>query len=164
MNWIKNHKIASAIIGLFVLAGLGGVVGDEEPATEPVAQTTTTQQGTIEPAPDPTSEAPEPEPTSEGPEMTRSQENAVGMARSYLDTAGFSRSGLIDQLEFEGFDNEDAIFAVDHIDVDWKQQAVRTAEAYLDTQSFSRQGLIDQLEFEGFTTEQATHAVDELGF
>ncbi|WP_051314923.1 Ltp family lipoprotein [Alteribacter aurantiacus] len=96
-------------------------------------------------------------------ELTLSQVNAIGSAESYLDFSAFSKEGLIDQLEFEGFSNEDATFAVEYIDVDWYEQAVKSGEAYLDYSNFSRSGLIDQLEFEGFTNSQATHAVDEIG-
>jgi len=75
----------------------------------------------------------------------------------------FSKSGLIAQLEFEGFSTEDATYAVNKIDVNWKEQAVKKAKSYLDTMAFSRSGLIEQLEFEGFTTEEATYAVDQIG-
>src|SRR5690625_980837 len=98
-----------------------------------------------------------------GPEETLSQQNAVSMAQDYLAYTAFSRSGLIDQLEFEGFDNDDATYAVDKLNVDWKEQAVRMAQNYLDYTSFSRSGLIDQLIFEGFSNEDATYAVDEIG-
>lgn len=75
----------------------------------------------------------------------------------------FSRRGLIDQLKFEGFNNEDATYAVDKIKVSWKEQALRKAKDYLDIMAFSRKGLIDQLIFDGFTTEDATYAVDKIG-
>ena len=94
------------------------------------------------------------------PSMTVSQANAQRKAESYLDMAGFSRTGLIEQLEFEGFSNADATFGVDALNADWKKQAARKADSYLDTAAFSRTGLIKQLEFEGFTTEQATYGVD----
>ncbi|MBX6751763.1 MAG: Ltp family lipoprotein [Micromonosporaceae bacterium] len=94
---------------------------------------------------------------------TVSQQQAIAAARSYLNVLPFSRSGLIDQLEFEGFSTADATFAVDQLDVDWKEQAVRMARNYLDVQAFSRSGLIHQLEFEGFSTAEATYGVDQLG-
>ncbi|XKG11107.1 Ltp family lipoprotein [Sutcliffiella horikoshii] len=37
------------------------------------------------------------------------------MAQDYLDYTAFSRSGLIQQLEFEGFSNADATYAVDEV-------------------------------------------------
>ena len=96
-----------------------------------------------------------PEPSS----LSFEQTQAVGTAQDYLAFAGFSRDGLIDQLEFEGFSTEDATLAVDALGADWFEQAAVSAGEYLDSQTFSRDGLIDQLEFEGFTTEQATHGV-----
>ncbi|NLB20080.1 MAG: hypothetical protein GX829_04440, partial [Clostridium sp.] len=80
-----------------------------------------------------------------------------------LDFSAFSRSGLIGQLEYEGFSTEDATYAVDSIGVDWREQAVKSAKNYLDFSAFSRSGLISQLEFEGFSTEDATYAVDQVG-
>lgn len=97
-------------------------------------------------------------------ELTMSQENALQKAASYLDTMSFSYSGLIDQLEFEGYSTEDATFAVDHCGADWNEQAAKKAQDYLDFMSFSRSGLIDQLMFEGFTREQAEYGVAAVGY
>ena len=97
------------------------------------------------------------------PTLTAAQEQAIGTAQDYLDTSHFSRKGLIDQLEFEGFTSKDATFAVDYLKVNWNEQAVGTAKDYLDTSHFSRSGLIDQLEFEGFTHKQAVYGVDKAG-
>ena len=102
------------------------------------------------------------EDTSSG-SMTVPQENAVRSARSYLDFTAFSRSGLINQLEFEGFSTADATTAVDSLDVDYNEQAAKSAQSYLEFTGFSRSGLIDQLMFEGFTQEQATYGVDQTG-
>ena len=101
--------------------------------------------------------------SDQGPSLSVSQANAIESAESYLRFSSFSRSGLIDQLEFEGFSNSDAAFAVDFLEPDWFEQAAKSAESYLDFGSFSRQGLIDQLEFEGFTTEEATYGADQVG-
>ncbi|MDI9476666.1 MAG: Ltp family lipoprotein [Natronincolaceae bacterium] len=98
------------------------------------------------------------------PKETLSQKNAVGKAKDYLSVMAYSKSGLIKQLEFEGFDNEDATYAVNKINVNWKEQAVKKGRDYLDIMNYSRSGLIKQLEFEGFTNEEATYAVDEIGF
>ncbi|MYL37347.1 Ltp family lipoprotein [Halobacillus litoralis] len=37
------------------------------------------------------------------------------MAQDYLDSSSFSRSGLIDQLTYEGFSTEDAVYAVNQV-------------------------------------------------
>ncbi|RWZ60127.1 hypothetical protein EQV77_02215 [Halobacillus fulvus] len=160
------------VLGLIVL---GFIFGDEEDTTPPInegadANQTETEQSEdvadessdIEGTEIETEEEPVEEEPSE-PEMTLAQQNAIGAAEDYISFSGFSRTGLIEQLEFEGFSTEDATFAVDNIQVDWNEQAVISAEQYLDTMSFSRSGLIEQLEFEGYTPEQATYAVDQIG-
>jgi hypothetical protein len=93
------------------------------------------------------------------PRMTAGQRNALASARDYLNTAAFSKSGLIQQLRYEHFSSSDARWAVAHVKVSWMAQAVKSARAYLDTQSFSRSGLREQLEYEGFTPAQAAHGV-----
>jgi hypothetical protein len=95
--------------------------------------------------------------------MTTSQEQAVRKAEDYLDYTAFSRSGLIDQLVYEGFSKKDSTFAVDYLNVNWKQQAALKAQEYLDYTAFSHKGLVDQLEYEGFTHKQAEYGVKQVG-
>lgn len=97
------------------------------------------------------------------PDLTAGQENAIAKADQYLEHQAFSRTGLISQLEFEGFSTKDATFGVDHIKVNWNEQAAAKAEDYLKHQAFSRDGLINQLEFEGFTPPQAAYGVKQAG-
>lgn len=92
-----------------------------------------------------------------------SQSNAVRTAKSYLNVMAFSRDGLIDQLEYEGFSNADAVYGVDNCDADWNEQAEKSAKSYLKTMSFSYNGLIEQLKYEGFTHEQAVYGVSCSG-
>lgn len=105
---------------------------------------------------------------SEEDSWTTSQKNAVEAAQNYVDIMAFSKKGLIQQLSSEYGDNyetKDAEFAVEHIDVNWKEEAVEAAENYLDTMSFSREGLKDQLTSEygdNFTAEQAEYAVSKV--
>ena len=99
-------------------------------------------------------------------EMTKSQENAVEAAESYLDFMAFSHDGLIKQLSSkagDGYPVKDAAFAVDHLDVDWDEQAVKAAKSYLDTMPFSHDELVHQLTFDGFTAEQAAYGVKKAG-
>ena len=70
----------------------------------------------------------------------------------------------MDQLEFEQFSEEDAIFAADHCGADWNEQAAMKAKSYLDHFAFSRDQLIDQLESEGFTESQAEYGVQAVGY
>lgn len=80
---------------------------------------------------------------------------------SYLNAMAFSYSGLIEQLEYEGYSTEEATYAVDNCGADWKEQAAKKAEEYLKSMSFSKSGLIEQLEYEGFTHEQAVYGADQ---
>lgn len=94
---------------------------------------------------------------------TSEQAAALSKAFDYLDFTSFSYSGLVDQLEYEGFSTEDATWAADNCGADWNEQALQSAKDYLDYTAFSYSGLIGQLEYEGFTTEQATYGVDNCG-
>jgi hypothetical protein len=103
------------------------------------------------------------------PEMTVSQKNAIESAKNYLNFASFSRVGLINQLSSsagEGFPKRDAVYAVNHIDVNWNEQAAKAAKQYLKLQAFSRSGLIEQLESkagDGYTHAQAVYGVNKTG-
>ena len=97
-----------------------------------------------------------------GSDLTSGQENALTTAEDYISMSGFSRSGLIEQLEFEGYSTKDAAFAVDHLNVNWNEQAARSAEDYISMSGFSRSGLIEQLEFEGYTGKQAEYGADKV--
>lgn len=91
------------------------------------------------------------------------QKNARKKAESYLRYSSFSKEGLIEQLEYEGFTKDEATYAVNNIDVDWNEQALNKAESYLDYSAFSYEGLIDQLEYEGFTDSEAKYGADNCG-
>lgn len=95
---------------------------------------------------------------------TLGQKNALQKAHEYLSVMSFSQSGLIKQLEYEGFSNEEATYAVNNCIVDWNEQAAKKAKEYIDTMSFSRDALIDQLKYEGFSQEQAEYGVSAIGY
>lgn len=98
------------------------------------------------------------------PVLTLSQRNAVGTAQDYLDYSGFSRSGLIGQLEYEGFSPEDAAFGADTAGADWNAEAAESAQSYLDYSSFSRPGLYDQLAYEGFSHDEIEFGLAAVGY
>ncbi|MGF0326244.1 Ltp family lipoprotein [Gordonia hongkongensis] len=81
---------------------------------------------------------------------TWEQTSAVAKAKEYLSIMAFSRAGLIDQLEYEGFSTADATYAVIEVEaqgaVDWNEQAAQKARDYRSMTAFSRQGLSEQLE------------------
>lgn len=139
-------------------------VAPDKDATEEVAEETV-KEVIEEVVAEPEVKADEPvEAVSESDSMTLGQKNALDKAESYLNYSSFSHRGLITQLEFEGFSNEDATYATDNCGADWNEQAAAKAKSYLDYSSFSKSGLIEQLEFEGFTMEQAEHGATEVGY
>ena len=87
--------------------------------------------------------------------------NALQSAKDYLDAMSFSRKGLIEQLEYEGYSSSEAEYAVEHCGADWNEQACDMAKDYLKMMAFSSSSLIEQLEFEGFTHSQAVYGVDQ---
>ena len=104
------------------------------------------------------------DPDNQPHEMTLGEKNALEKAADYLAFTSFSYTGLIDQLEYEGFTTDEATFAADNCGADWNEQAALKAQSYLDFTSFSRQGLIDQLLYEGFTQAQAEYGVSSVGY
>jgi len=139
------------ILALVVMAIIGNLTGNG--SSSPSRSSYSTNRSTTTPAV-----------TAPSDNLTIGQRNALASAQNYLAFTAFSRQGLIEQLEYEGYSNSDAVYAVDHCGADWNEQAALSAENYLNMMSFSRQGLIDQLEFEGFTHSQAVYGVEAVGY
>lgn len=150
-----------SLLCLVMLLALTACGGTSQPAADEQTPASTDAVETVDPVATEPEESAEPEPADT---MTMGQKNALGSVESYLSFMAFSRSGLIEQLEYEGYSTEDATFAADHCGADWNEQAAKSAQSYLDTMSFSRQGLIDQLLYEGFTQEQAEYGVTAVGY
>lgn len=90
--------------------------------------------------------------------------NALRAAKNYLNTMPFSYSGLIEQLEFEGYTTSEATYAANNCGANWNEQAAKAAKNYLRLMPFSREELIDQLEFEGYTHSQAVYGAEAVGY
>jgi hypothetical protein len=151
--------VGAAVLALIVL----GSIGNSDKKTSSSSSSSSSQSGSTSRtlAVAPTTTAPPPIAT---PEFAPAQENAIAKAASYLDYTGFSKQGLIKQLEFDQFSTADATFAVEHLEanrsVDWNEQAVKKAKSYLDYTSFSLPGLVKQLEFDGFTPSEAQYGAN----
>ena len=110
-------------------------------------------------------------PANTGPAGTTSELQALASAQDYLsDGQGFSRQGLIDQLDSsfgDSFSVSDATWGVDHSGASWDDQAVDCAKGYMsDGQGFSREGLIQQMTSaygNKFTEAQAEYAANAVG-
>jgi len=127
---------------------------DEKPAVEEVAEEP--EKG--EEDSDTSNTSPE-----ETDSATLGEKNALKSALDYLDYTAFSYNGLVDQLKYEGFTHEEAVYGVDRCGADWNEQAALKAEDYLNYSSFSYSGLVEQLKFEGYTHEEAVYGVDKCG-
>lgn len=156
-----------ALIGFAVLVLIGVLAGNpddtngDSAADDPDLVETVDDETDDDPEPEP---APKPETEPEpDTDITVGQENALRSAQDYLRLSGCSRTGLIEQLEFDGYTTDEATFAVDNLDADWKEQAARSAQDYLDISGFSRTGLIDQLEFDGYTRDEAEYGATQAG-
>ena len=166
--WFKKKRfillIAVGLIASIYAMTSGG--GDSTDATTRSSDTSNTAPEAVEEEAAPVEEELQAE---EKPEYTTSQENAIESAKGYLEYTPFSRVGLIQQLSSkagEGYPKADAVFAVNHIEVDWNQQAAKAAKGYLEYSSFSRAGLIQQLESkagDGYTHAQAVYGVSKTG-
>lgn len=136
---------------------------EEQPQATNDKQVTDEQKTeTILTSDDEKAEIPENEPTP-APSETVSQRNAVAKAKSYLSFAGFSRDGLIEQLEYDQFSHADAVYGADNSGANWTEQAAIKAQSYMEFSAFSRGGLIEQLEYDGFTRAQAEYGADSVG-
>ena len=102
--------------------------------------------------------------TSQANSATLGEKNALSKAKSYLSYSAFSYKGLVEQLEFEGFSNQEATDGADNCGADWNEQAAKKAKSYMSYSSFSKNSLIEQLEFEGFTKEQAQYGATSVGY
>jgi hypothetical protein len=105
-----------------------------------------------------------------GPQYTVAEQQAIDAAEGYINMgSGFSREGLIQQLDSsagDGFSRALATFAVNHIKVNWYQQAVESARGYMQMGGFSYSSLVQQLDSsagEGFTYAQAVYAAKKVG-
>jgi len=135
------------------LFGCGGSTSQQTDAnTQQQEEVTSQQEETVDQQED-----------SQIPESI-SQVNARIAAETYLSVMPFSHSKLVTQLEYEGYSNEDAIYAADNCSADWNEQAALSAQLYLDMTSFSRSGLLEQLEYEGYSAEQAEYGVQAVGY
>lgn len=98
------------------------------------------------------------------PTFTIGQLNALLRAQEYLKSSHFSYTGIIEQLEFEKYTHDEAVYAATYCGANWDTQAALKAKDYLNSMSFSKEGLIEQLEFEGFTHSQAVYGAKENGY
>lgn len=79
----------------------------------------------------------------------------INTALKYLDSTGFSKDGLIRQMEHDGYETGRAQRAIQQIGPDWNEQAAKAAESYLRVEDYSKEELQDLLKKAGFTEDEA---------
>ena len=141
-KWQIAIAATLAVIGISAAAGPSDdtkptiktdAAASSSPTTDAAHPTTTAAPAPTTTAAPPTTAAPTtttapPQTTTTAapvPAISISQQNARGKAADYLDYSAFSRSGLIDQLKYEGFNEGDATYGVDSLGVDWNDQAAK---------------------------------------
>lgn len=142
-------------LGLAAISSITGCTTKEHITT----QTTTSKEKTS------TSKQPKVEVETDE-SATDKEKDAYDSARSYYAYDHLSEKGFHEQLEAEGYSDEEIQYALKRLNPDYNKMAVRCAKAYYDSKyAMSAQGLYDSLvdEWEGFTPEQAQYAIDHLG-
>lgn len=97
-------------------------------------------------------------------ELTLSQKNAVICAYKEIPFWHCGQSFLINRIlvDFNDFPCEDAKIAVEHLDIDWDEQAILYAEQ--NSEGASRAGLTKDMKRYGFSSEQIEKALSEIGY
>ena len=91
--------------------------------------------------------------------------SALKSGEFYSEVFHMSKAEIYDQLTSEygdQFSTEAAQYAVDNLEVDWKENALEAAKMYQEMFYMSPQEIYDQLIFEMFTAEEAQYAIDNL--
>lgn len=96
--------------------------------------------------------------------LTLSQKNAVICAYDEVEFWNCGKDYLLNQclVDWEGFPYDDARLAVDHIKIDWYEQAVLCARKV--SSGSSKNGLMRELDYYGFTSDQIDYALKEVGY
>lgn len=174
-----NKKALILALSLAMLTGCGGETEKsptEDTKQEVKQEETVKEEKPAEPKKEEKKEEPKQEVKKEEPKqeakkedsVPREYKNALKSAENYISFAPFSRQGLYDQLTSEYGDKypeEAAQYAIDNIQVDYKEQALKAANNYLDMMPMSDEELKDQLMSEygdKYTEEEAQYAIDNL--
>ena len=146
------------VIVLFIIIGVIGEMGDDEPSSVDSGITVQgqeiTQNSNIE------------EKVEEN--VPTEYKTALKKAKIYSDTMNMSKAGLYEQLvsEYgEKYTAEASQYAIDNLEADWKENALKKAKTYSSTMNMSKAGVYDQLisEYgEKFTSEEAQYAIDNV--
>ena len=98
---------------------------------------------------------------------TPSLQSAFDAARYYLDTESLSRRALLQRMSWGvggSYSEAEALYAVDHVDADWKAEAVQDAKnREPDTPRSPKRLMAYLTSADGFSKAEATYAVSHAG-
>ena len=106
--------------------------------------------------------------TKEDTSVPKEYHNALHKAENYSKMMHMSKQRIYDQLTSEygdQFDVEVAQYAIDNLNVDYKENALKCGENYKKTMHMSKARIYDQLTSENgekFTSEEAQYAIDNI--
>jgi Host cell surface-exposed lipoprotein len=169
----KRHRvrntilaIAGAIVLIIIIASVASSGKDNTAGASSPGSAASSQA----PSPAATTSSPAAPAAPAAPQYTPEQQQAIEAADQYLQMgSGFSRLGLIQQLDSpdgNSFPEPVAKFAVNHIKVNWDQQAVEAAKGYMQQGGFSYSSMVQQLESpdgNDFTYSQAVYGAKAVG-
>jgi hypothetical protein len=154
--------IAGAIVLIIIVASVASAGKDNTAAgSSPRSVATSRAPSQADTTPSPAAHA--------APQYTPEQHQAVEAAEQYLQMGGFSRLGLIQQLDSSsgnGFPESVAKFAVRHVKVNWDRQAAEAAKGYMQQGGFSYSSMVQQLDSpygNDFTYRQAVYGAKAVG-
>jgi Host cell surface-exposed lipoprotein len=167
----KGHRVRNVLLGIvsglvliIIIASVASSGNGVQKTGSPPAANTATSAPSSPAATTPSPAAPA------ARQYTPEQQQAIDAAEQYLQMgSGFSRLGLIQQLDSpdgNGFTRAAARFAVNHINVNWDQQAAEAAKGYMQQGGFSFSSMVQQLESpdgNDFTYSQAVYGAKAVG-
>lgn len=169
---------ALGVFGVMLFASVITQMGDKDEEIEALKQENYAQQQAIEqqgggkqvpqgdPAPPVAGEARVAAPAVQDEKIPTEFKSAVKKAEAYSQTMNMSKKQIYNQLtsDFDQFSPEAAQYAINHAQIDYKQNALKSAQAYQKTMNMSPQAIYGQLvsNFDQFTPEEARYAVDNL--
>lgn len=152
-----------------ILIGIFGSMGSDDTTNE-TGNGSTTEETAEKPKNDSKTEESSTEAESEKSkeEVPREYQSALNKGESYASMMRMSKQGIYDQLTSEHgekFSEEAAQYAIDNLEVDWKENALSKAKDYQDEMNMSPESIRDQLTSEHgeqFTQEEADYAIEHL--
>ena len=91
--------------------------------------------------------------------------SALDKARILAEGEFLSKNSTYEQLvSEEGYSNASSIYAVENLDIDWKQNALIKADLFNSTLDLSKEEIYNRLisSTEKFTAEEAQYAIDNI--